>query len=57
MQRVPYDEAVQLVLMASEEYFDSSANLTDSSMDLARLVVGDSIYYLKNIFIKFLSYT
>ena len=52
VQRVPYDEAVQLVLMASEEYFDSSANLTDSSMDLARLVVGDSINYFEKYFHK-----
>ncbi|KAK2171518.1 hypothetical protein NP493_1055g01018 [Ridgeia piscesae] len=34
--KVPYERAVELVLMAAQEYFDSSANLTDSSMDLAR---------------------
>ena len=37
-ERVQYEIAVQLVLQAAREYFDSSTNLTDSSMDLARFV-------------------
>lgn len=35
--KVAYGEAVKLVLSAAREYFDSSANLTDPCMDLARL--------------------
>ena len=50
--KVPYDGAVELVLMAAQEYFDSSANLTDSSMDLARSVIFVFVYNLDYIFIK-----
>ena len=38
MQRLEYDAAVSLVLSAAREYFDSSANLTHTCMDLARYV-------------------
>ena len=34
--RVPYDRAIELVLEASQEYFNSAANLTDQCMVLAR---------------------
>ncbi|XP_048583516.1 NBAS subunit of NRZ tethering complex isoform X2 [Nematostella vectensis] len=34
--RVPYAKAVELVLGASKEYFNSSNDLSDSAMDLAR---------------------
>ncbi|XP_077167102.1 NBAS subunit of NRZ tethering complex isoform X2 [Paroedura picta] len=34
--RVCYEKSIELVLAASREYFNSSANLTDSCMDLAR---------------------
>nr|XP_045004804.1 neuroblastoma-amplified sequence isoform X1 [Jaculus jaculus] len=34
--RVSYDRSIDLVLAASREYFNSSTNLTDSCMDLAR---------------------
>ena len=34
--QVAYNKAVQLVLGAAQEYFDSAASLTDASMDLAR---------------------
>ncbi|KAK7477823.1 hypothetical protein BaRGS_00030901 [Batillaria attramentaria] len=36
MRRLEYDIAVTLVLTAAREYFDSSANLTHTCMDLAR---------------------
>ena len=36
MLRLDYDIAVTLVLSAAHEYFDSSANLTHTCMDLAR---------------------
>ncbi|XP_046481059.1 NBAS subunit of NRZ tethering complex [Neodiprion pinetum] len=36
MLKVPYDKAVELVLQASTEYFNSSKSLTDSSMELAK---------------------
>jgi hypothetical protein len=36
MDKVPYSKAVELVLSAAKEYFDSSANLSDPCMDLAR---------------------
>ena len=35
-KKVGYQQAVQLVLQAAQEYFDSSANLTDPCMQLAR---------------------
>ena len=35
-QKVAYTRAIPLVLKASQEYFDSSANLTDSNMELAK---------------------
>ena len=35
---VDYEKAIELVLCAAHEYFDSAANLTDSSMELARFV-------------------
>uniref|UniRef100_A0A8C6IHR8 Neuroblastoma amplified sequence n=1 Tax=Mus spicilegus TaxID=10103 RepID=A0A8C6IHR8_MUSSI len=34
--RVSYERSIDLVLAASREYFNSSTNLTDSCMDLAR---------------------
>ncbi|KAM7078156.1 NBAS subunit of NRZ tethering complex isoform 2-T2 [Molossus nigricans] len=34
--RVSYEKSIDLVLAASREYFNSSASLTDSCMDLAR---------------------
>lgn len=34
--RVGYGRSIDLVLAASREYFNSSTNLTDSCMDLAR---------------------
>ncbi|KAF7469627.1 Hypothetical predicted protein [Marmota monax] len=34
--RVSYEKSVDLVLAASREYFNSSTNLSDSCMDLAR---------------------
>ncbi|BFY98427.1 hypothetical protein BsWGS_01467 [Bradybaena similaris] len=34
--KVPYSRAVELVLCSAKEYFDSSANLNDPCMDLAR---------------------
>jgi hypothetical protein len=34
--RVSYKKSIDLVLAASREYFNSSTNLTDSCMDLAR---------------------
>ncbi|XP_059972902.1 NBAS subunit of NRZ tethering complex isoform X2 [Mesoplodon densirostris] len=34
--RVSYEKSIDLVLAASREYFNSSTNLTDSCMDLAR---------------------
>ncbi|KAK3097270.1 hypothetical protein FSP39_008222 [Pinctada imbricata] len=34
--KVPYNKSIQLVLSAAREYFNSSADLTDSCMDLAR---------------------
>jgi len=37
-EKVQYKIAIQLVLQAAREYFDSSTNLTDVSMDLARYV-------------------
>ena len=36
MDKVPYSRAVDLTLSAAREYFDSSANLSDPCMDLAR---------------------
>ena len=36
VDRVTYARAVELVLSAASEYFNSSANLADSNMDLAR---------------------
>lgn len=36
--RVPYDKAIQLVIAAAQEYFNSSANLTDTCIGLARSV-------------------
>lgn len=41
--KIPYSRAVELVLCSAKEYFDSSANLNDPCMDLAR--------YLINLFI------
>ena len=34
--KVQFPQAVQLVLSAAREYFDSSGNLTDPCMDLAK---------------------
>lgn len=34
--KVAYDSSVDLVLAAASEYFNSSATLKDSCMDLAR---------------------
>jgi len=34
--RVVYDRSVELVMSSAQEYFNSSANLMDSCMDLAR---------------------
>ncbi|XP_060067245.1 NBAS subunit of NRZ tethering complex-like [Ylistrum balloti] len=34
--KVPYDRAVELVISAAREYFNSSSNLMDPCMDLAR---------------------
>lgn len=34
--KVPYDRAVELVISAAREYFNSSANLMDPCMELAR---------------------
>ena len=34
--RVPYDRANELILAASQEYFNSAADLTDQCMVLAR---------------------
>lgn len=34
--RVPYHQSVELVLEASREYFNSSNDLSDSAMELAR---------------------
>lgn len=34
--KVDYETALELVLSASTEYFNSAANLTDPSMELAR---------------------
>ena len=36
LHRLAYPRAKELVLTAAREYFDSSANLTDQSMDLAQ---------------------
>lgn len=36
MLKVPYKKAVDLILQASTEYFNSSKSLTDSSMELAK---------------------
>ncbi|GFN79688.1 neuroblastoma-amplified sequence-like [Plakobranchus ocellatus] len=36
VDKVPYARAVELALSAAREYFDSSANLSDPCMDLAR---------------------
>ena len=36
--RVPYEKSIKLVIMAAQEYFNSSANLTDSCIGLARYV-------------------
>ena len=35
-QRVAYDRAVELIVSSAQEYFNSSANLMDVCMDLAR---------------------
>ena len=37
--RVPHARSVELVLEAAKEYFNSSADLSDSAMDLARFVM------------------
>ena len=34
--KVSYDKAVELILKASTEYFNSAKNLTDSNMELVR---------------------
>ncbi|CAH1796434.1 unnamed protein product [Owenia fusiformis] len=34
--KVPYKEAMDLVIMAAQQYFNSSANIMDPGMDLAR---------------------
>ena len=34
--RVPYDRAIELILAASQEYFNSAADLADQCMVLAR---------------------
>ncbi|KAH9508425.1 hypothetical protein Btru_055206 [Bulinus truncatus] len=36
VDKVPYERAVELVLSAAREYFNSSANLNDPCMDMAR---------------------
>ena len=33
---LPYDDSVNLVLVAAKEYFNAGANLADPSMDLSR---------------------
>ena len=38
VDKVSYARAVELVLRAAREYFDSSASLADANMDLARSV-------------------
>ena len=38
VDKVAYARAVELVLRAAREYFDSSASLADANMDLARSV-------------------
>ena len=35
-----YNAAVELVIQAAQEYFDSSTHLTDISMELAKSVAG-----------------
>lgn len=37
--KVPYEKAVELVLNASREYYDTSKNLIDSNMELAKYVL------------------
>ena len=34
--RLDYNKSLELILLASQEYFDAAANLSDSSMELAR---------------------
>lgn len=34
--KLTYQTSIELVIRAAREYFDSSANLTDPCMDLAR---------------------
>ncbi len=41
--QLSYKEAVPLVLSAAKEYFNASAELTDSSMELARYKVQMTI--------------
>ena len=39
-EKVTYSRAVELTLSAAREYFDSSANLSDPCMDLARYLTS-----------------
>ncbi len=48
--QLAYSEAVPLVLSAAREYFDSSANLSDSSMALARYA-SDRMAHVLQVFI------
>lgn len=47
IDKVPYSKAVKLSLSAAQEYFDSSSNLSDSCMDLARLELHSFNSYFK----------
>lgn len=58
-EKVKYERAIQLVLQAAREYFDSSTNLTDISMDLARsgLNISTWVVWLEHLMFVFLSWT
>lgn len=55
IQRLDYDTAVSLVLTAAKEYFNSSANLTHSCMDLARYWTSKDFTFHNHGIIEYLN--
>lgn len=48
--KVPYKRAIQLVISSSQEYFDSSTDMKDPCIDLAR---SDSVSKFDNFILSF----
>ena len=56
LPRIDYETSVELVLSAAREYFNSSADLMDSCMDLARYMCRVTSYIVWDYKALILSY-